>query len=137
MQEALDRLVSDLDRREIISWLPDMKLGRPAYDRIRTAVERESLTTNQLRNALHALFRLRSHATEQEVFDLFARLTEHPDERMRSEAMQLAIGVIRMHRKYPMQPLVTSEHDMATFRRALTLGVSQKVDKLARDFLDI
>ena len=137
MQEALDRLVSDLDRREIISWLPDMKLGRAAYDRIRTAVEQEALTTNQLRNALHALFRLRSHATEQEVFDLFVRLTEHQDERVRSEALQLAIGVIRMHREYPMQPLVTSEHHTAAFRRALALGVSQKVATLARDFLDL
>lgn len=114
-----------------------MKLGRPAYDRIRMAVEQEALTTNQLRNALHALFRLRSHATEQEVFDLFVRLTEHQDERVRSEALQLAIGVIRMHREYPMQPLVTSEHHIAAFRRALTLGVSQKVAALARDFLDL
>src|SRR5262245_32659867 len=99
MQEALDRLVSDLDREEIISWLPDMKLGRPAYDRIRTAVEHEALTTNQLRNAFHALFRLRSHATEQEVFDLFVRFTQHSDVIVRSEAMQLAIGVMRMHRE--------------------------------------
>lgn len=133
MQEALDKLVSDLDHREIISWLPDMKLGRPAYDRIRTAVEQEALTTNQLRNALHALFRLRSHATDQEVFDLFVRFTGHPDETVGSEAMQLAIGVIRMHRDYPKQSLVTSTRDIETFRRALVLGVSQKVAALARD----
>ncbi len=137
MQEALDRLVSDLNRRQIIDWLPDMKLGRPAYDRIRTAVEREALTVNQLRNALHALFRLRDHATDQEVFDLFVRLTEHADERVRSEALQLAIGLIRFHHSYPIKPLVTSEQDAATFRRALTLGVSQKVAKLAHDYLDL
>lgn len=137
MQEALDRLILDLNRRQIIGWLPDMKLGKPAYDRIRTAVEREALTINQMRNALLALFRLRSHATDQAVFDLVVRFTEHADESVRSEALQLAIGLIRSHRSYPMQPLVVSEQDIATFRRALALRVSQKVAKLARDFLDL
>jgi hypothetical protein len=137
MQEALNRLVSDLNRREIIDWLPDMKLGRPAYDRIRAAVEHEVLTVNQLRNGFHALFRLKDHATDQEVFDLFVRFTEHADERVRSEALQLAIGLIRFHRSYPMQPLVVSERDTDAFRRALALGVSQKVAALARDYLDL
>jgi hypothetical protein len=137
MQQALDKLVLDLNKRQIIDWLPDMKLGRPAYDRIRAAVDREPLTINQLRNALHALFRLRSHATDQEVFDLFVRLAEHSDERVRSEALQLAIGLIRLHRSYPMSSLVTSERDATTFRRSLALGVSQKVAKLAQDYLDL
>src|SRR5262245_29228420 len=122
MEEALNRLVSDLNRREIIDWLPDMKLGRLAYDRIRTALEHEPLTVNQLRNAFHALFRLRSHATDQEVFDVFVRFTAHADERARSEALQLAIGLIRLHRSNPMQPLVVSERDTEAFRQALALG---------------
>ena len=136
MQEALNRLVADLNRREIIDWLPDMKLGRPAYDRIRAAVEHEALTVNQMRNAFHALFRLRSHATDQEVFDLLVRFTEHADERVRSEALQLAIGLIRFHSSY-LQPVVVSERDTETFRRALAIGVSQKVTALARDYLDL
>jgi hypothetical protein len=111
-----------------------MKIGRPAYDLIRSALESGTLTVFQTRNALHALFRLRSHASEQEVFDIYVRFAQHADELIRSYAVQLGIGLLRLHRKYPLQPLTASEHDLDTFRHAAELGVEPHVAELVHSF---
>ncbi len=135
MQSLLDKLVADLNRREIVSWLPDMKIGRPAYDHIRAALEGGKLTPNQLRNGMHALFRLRDHGEEQEVFDLFVRLSAHPEKKVRTEALQLAIGLLRLRAKYPRRSLAVSSEDHLAFRSAIARGVSPQVKELARVFL--
>ena len=90
MNEDLDNLLRQLDRKTDISWLPEMKLGRPAYDCIRKALLTGTLTANQQRNALHALFRLLSHASDQEVFELYVQFTNHPNKKIRSAAEILA-----------------------------------------------
>lgn len=135
MKEALDNLLRQLDRRQIVDWVPEMKLGRLAYDHIRAAVESGSLTTNQLRNALHALFRLRDHASWQEVFDLFVRFAEHEKKGVRTEAVKLAVGSLRFHRHYPLKPLTASEQDTAALRRALEKGVDPQIAALTKEVL--
>ena len=135
MQDALDRLVAGLNRREIIDWLPEMKLGRPALDRIRSEIAGDRFTSNQLRNGMHALFRLREHGEEQEIFDLFVQLSASSEKQVRSEAVQLAIGLLRLQRVQPRRPLSATPVHFAALRRAIDLGVSSKVEALAREFM--
>jgi hypothetical protein len=135
MKEALDNILRQLDRRQIVDWIPEMKLGRPAYDHIRAAVENSRLTTNQLRNALHALFRLRDHGGWQEVFDLFVRFAEHEKKGVRTEAVKLAVGSLRFHKHYPLKPLTASEQDIAALRHAVDMGVDPQIAELAKEVL--
>lgn len=135
MKHELDELIRKLDQRQIVDWIPEMKLGRPAYDHIRTAVESGTLTTNQLRNGLHALFRLRDHASWQEVFDIFVRLAEHERQEVRTEAVKLAVGSVRLHQHYPLKPLSASGQDIAALRRALEMGVEPRIAELAKEVL--
>jgi hypothetical protein len=135
MKRELDELVRKLDERKIVDWVPEMKLGKPAYDHIREAVESGTLTTNQLRNALHALFRLRDHATWQEVFDVFVRLAGHENKKVRTEAVKLAVGSLRFQKHYPLKPLSASEQDIAALYRALEMGVEPQTAELAREVL--
>jgi hypothetical protein len=137
VNDPLNKLLLQLDRREIVDWIPEMKLGRPAYDHIRTAVDSGGLTINQLRNGLHALFRLRDHATWQEVFDISIRLSEHENRKVRTEAVKLAVGSIRFHRHYPLQPLAASDRDLMTIRRALEMGVEPRIAALAKEVLSL
>jgi len=135
MKEAHDNLLRQLDRRQIIKWIPEMNLGRPVYDRIHAAVESGNLTTNQLRNALHALFRLQHHGSWQEVFDLSVRFAEHEKKGVRTEAVKLAVGSLRFHKHYPLQALTASGQDIAALRRALDMGVDPQIAELAREVL--
>jgi ABC-type histidine transport system ATPase subunit len=112
-----------------------MKLGRPAYEHIRESVESGNFTTNQLRNALHALFRLRDHATWQEVFDIFVRLAGHENKAVRTEAVTLAVGCLRFQKLYPLQPLSATNQDIAAIRRSLAMGVERKTAELAKEVL--
>jgi hypothetical protein len=135
MKSPLDNLLLQLDRRNIIDWVPEMKLGKPAYDHIRTAMEGGDLSINQIRNGLHALFRLRDHASWQEVFDIFVRFSEHENQKVRTEAVKLAVGSLRFSRNYPLQPLSASQQDIATLRKAVGTGVEQRIAQLAKEIL--
>jgi len=136
VNEDLNNLLRQLDRKANVSWLPEMKLGRPAYDCIRQALLSGTLTANQQRNALRALSRLRSHASDQEVFQLCVQFANHPDKRVRSTAVQLGIGLLRLRRilEYITTPVAT-DSDITTFRHALDLGIEQSVDTLLREYL--
>ena len=69
-EEAEDfrKLLQKLDRKATISWLPEMKAGRPVYDYLRRSLESEDLSRHQKANILHALFRLRSHVVMKRFF---------------------------------------------------------------------
>ena len=136
MNEDLNNLIRKLDSKADISWLPEMKLGRPAYDCIRQTLLTDTLTENQQRNALHALFRLRSHASDQEVFELYVQFASHPNKKIRSTAVKLGIGLLRFRRalEYITTPVATNS-DITAFRHALDLGIEQPIDTLAREFL--
>lgn len=136
MNEELNNLLRHLDRKALASWVPEMKLGRPAYDFIRNALLGSTLTTNQQRNALRALVRLCSHASDQDVFRLYVQFSSHPNKKVRSEAVKLGIGLLRFRSnlEHISSPFAT-DSDIAAFRHALDLGIDQTVDALAREFL--
>ena len=103
MPTPLDNLLLQLNRRNIVDWVPEMKLGRPAYDHIRKAIEGGGFSINQMRNGLHALFRLRDHATWQEVFDIFVRFSTHENQKVRSEAVKLRERVLALPDPHPSE----------------------------------
>jgi hypothetical protein len=135
VQSPLDKLLLQLNRKNIVDWVPEMKLGRPAYDHIQAVLENGKLSVNQIRNGLHALFRLRDHGSWQEVFDIFVRFSNHENEKVRTEAVTLAVGSLRFSRNYPLQPLSASAQDLAALRHAVELGVEPRIAQLAQEFL--
>ena len=137
MEYDLARLLPQLDQEEIITWLVEMKAGRPAYDFILAALDGGTLTAFQLRNGLHALWQLRGHASDQEVFDIYVRYCRHRIQIVRSEAVQLALGLWRFHRQYPLQSLTVSRQAFDTLRDAVEAGVSPRVADLARQILRV
>src|SRR5437870_5130046 len=99
---ALDTLLAKLDCEETVSWLLEMAVGKAAYEHLLEAFRRGCLSVNQTRNALHALFELRFHTSEQEVFNIMTDACGHPSQKVRSEAVTLAIAMIKLARSVPI-----------------------------------
>jgi len=133
-EEAEDfrKLLQKLDRKATISWLPEMKAGRPVYDYLRRSLESEDLSRHQKANILHALFRLRSHGSDEEVFSTIARFSCDPEERVRSASVTLLIGMVKLH---AFRAPFFSDEILQKVESALQLGLSHNVASLARGFL--
>jgi hypothetical protein len=132
MQTELDSLVRKLDRKITLDWVEEMRLGKPAYDHLLRCVRDGQLTRNQTANALHALFRLRTHGSEQEVFELFRAHAKHTESRVRSEAIKLLIGMVTIH---DLKPPFHPNACIAEIKMALTRELDHDVSILARDFV--
>lgn len=100
-EKTLREIVRQLDRRDNVPWLADMKLGRPVYDHLMAIALDTKLTQNQTRNILNALFRLRTHGTSEDVMRLYMAFVEDHRIKIRSRAVVLAIGLAKLHVNYP------------------------------------
>jgi hypothetical protein len=98
MQSQLELLLQKLNRKRLVDWVEEMKLGKPAYDHLLVRLGDEGMTRWQRANALVALYRLKSHGNEQEAFAVFLRHAEHRDIRVRSQAVKLVAGTIKSHK---------------------------------------
>jgi hypothetical protein len=132
LQRELESLIRKLDRKVIVPWLPGMRLGRPVYNHLLGKVRANELNRNQTANALHALFRLRLHGSEEEIFALLLDFSRHPDKRVRSEAVDLLMRMVRVHKSQsPFQPSTC----MQEIKEALELGLEHNVAFHAQRFL--
>lgn len=132
MQQELQSLIRKLDRTQTLDWVEEMRLGKPAYDHLLASVRGAHLNRNQTANALHALFRLRPHGDEEEVFDLLRNHTSHSEIRVRSEAVKLLIGMMKLHE---LQPPFSPTTCSAEIKAAITSGLYHDVASLANDFM--
>jgi len=132
MQRDLESLVRKLNRRGNIHWVEEMRLGKPAYDYLMERVRARTLTRNEMANAFHALFRLRNHGSEQEVFALLRAHTSDDEIRVRTEAVRLLIGMMKLHNlQAPFQPSTC----ISEIKAALALDLEHDVASLAKDFV--
>lgn len=132
MQRELESLVRKLDRRIGVDWVEEMRLGKPAYDHLLASVGGGRLTRNQTANALHALFRLRMNGNEEALFALLLSHSSHSERRVRSEAVKLLIGMMKLHElQPPFQPSACVDQ----FRAATALGLDHDIASLVKDFI--
>ena len=132
MGKTLESLLRKLDRKVVVDWVEEMRHGKVAYDHLLARVRDGGLSRNQTANALHALFRLRTHGSDQEVFDLCRTHAGHSERRVRSEAIKLLIGMVKLHDlRPPFQPRAC----IGEINAGLTRGLDHDVADLARDFV--
>jgi hypothetical protein len=128
----LESLVRKLNRKNLVDWVEEMRLGKLAYDHLLACVRARTLNRNQLANALRALFRLRMHGSEDEVFAVFRGLMNDGEIRVRSAAVGLLIGMMRLHKFVPpFQP----DDCVNEIRAAMALGLYNPPASLAKDFV--
>ena len=127
-------LLQQLDHAEIIDWALELKYGKEAYAFLMQSIRYGQLNTNQMRNALHALFRIQHHGDRAAILQVFVELANHGNILVRSEAVQLAIGLIRFSSKVDKTPLILLETQVKSLREAAARGLSQKVTQLTAQF---
>jgi hypothetical protein len=103
------------------------------------------LNGNQMRNALHALFRIltvQDRGSLVDVLETYIALARHPTKEIRSEAVQLAIGLVRYINSTTVRytnitipvPITFSDKEEKALRDAMALGLTPKVADLAAKF---
>lgn len=132
MQGTLDSLVLKLDRKIDLRWVEEMRLGKPAYDHLIGCVRAKTLKRHQLTNALICLFRLRGHRSEEELFALLRDHTTHRELRVRSKAVGLVIGMMRLH---GLRPPFDQGSSIDQIKAGITLGLYAPIASLANEFL--
>jgi hypothetical protein len=94
------------------------------------------LNANQTINALHALFKIRHHGNTPEVLQVFVELSCHLDQRVRSEAVQLAVGLVEFTRSRERVPMGLLDDQAKALGTALgNGGLTPKAAHLVRKFL--
>ena len=135
MTDQLRELLRKLNRRNVVSWVPEMKLGKPAYLHLMQALRGGQVTDNQVRNALHALFRLRGYGDEVELLRLYINFVADNRIKVRSEAVKLTIGLVKMHKAMKRRGEILLLSDFESLRVALQRGIEKPVEELTKNFL--
>jgi hypothetical protein len=133
MAFSSENLLKQLDQPEIIRWALELKNRKESFAFLTQAVRDEQLNKNQFLNALHMLFRMAFPENATEVIQIFVDLTAHPEIAIRSEAVQLAIGLVRLSTNLKT-PLFFSKAQEKSVREAMSRGLTTKVAGLAREF---
>jgi|SRR6266850_2027246 len=137
MAFSSENLLKQLDRPEIIDWALELKNRKEAYTFLTQAVRGNKLNLNQFRNALHALFRIAFPENGPGVLQTFVDVAGDPNEAIRSEAVQVAIGLLRWSANNQKTPVLLSVDQEDSLRRAMAQGLSPKVAKLAARYFGL
>jgi hypothetical protein len=136
MPFSSENLLKELDQPETIDWALELKNRREAFAFLTRAVRGHQLNQSQFRNALHMLFRMAFPENATEILQTFIDLSAHPDIEIRSEAVQLAIGLVRTS-TYLKTPLLFSKAQEQLLRDATARGLTTKVEDVARGFFRV
>jgi len=142
MEFSSTNLLKQLDRPEIIDWASELSYYEEAYSFLKRALIDGRLNRNQTLNALHAMFRIGIPIHIDELLDLFAHMATHADRGIRSEAVHLAIGLVRFCNMSfvkldgVQRPVVFSHEQDLLIRNAVARGLTPKVAQLARKFFE-
>lgn len=129
------KLLEELDQHAIINWAVELKNGKEAYEFLMRTIGSDALNVRQTLNALHALFKIRGHGDSKDLLQKYVDLFGHSVLSIRSEAVQLAIGLVRFSRRYDKEPLFLSEEQRLAVRSAMARGLTNKVSSVAAEFL--
>jgi hypothetical protein len=129
VESDLDTLLRKLNRKDLVDWVPEMRIGKPAYDSLLATAREKRLGENHTANVLHALFRLRQHGSTAEVAQLFLDCLGDERIKVRSEAAKLLVGLLKLREIEP------PERYYASLRTAKAGGLLHDVDSLVDAFL--
>ena len=133
-----EKLPTELDQPRIIDWAVELKNRKDGFAFLMEAVRGDRLNHNQFLNAVHMLFRMAFPENASEVLQTFIDLVAHPDITIRSEAVQLAIGLLRTSNSTNLKtPLLFSDGQERAVRDAMSRGLTTKVADLAKRFFAI
>jgi hypothetical protein len=133
MPFSSENLLRELNQRRRIDWAPELKNRKDGFAFLVQAIRGGRLNKNQFRNALHMLYRLAFPEYASEVLQILVDFTAHPDFAVRSEAVQLAVGLVYAS-KGLRNPIVFSDAQRKLVRDAINLGVRKKVADWASKF---
>lgn len=134
MSFSSDNLLRQLDRPEPIHCALNTGSGHETYAFLLRELGRPELNVNQNVNGVHVLFKMRAFGKREEVLDKFSELATHPRQEVRSEAFQMAVGLVKFSIMSERNPLILSEDQDKNLRGAVQSGLSTKATRLARDF---
>lgn len=134
MPFSSDNLLRHLDRPEPVRCALNTKSGRETYAFLLHKLGSPDLNVNQHVNGVHVLFKMRAFGHREEVLDKFSELATHPRQEIRSEAFQMAVGLVKFSIMSERNPLILSEEQDKHLRDAIHSGLSTKATRLARDF---
>jgi hypothetical protein len=129
MDRQLNRLVQQLNRKGPVAWVPEMSLGEPAYAHLLGTLRRGALAANHTVNVMHALFRLRRHGSSEEVATELLRHAGRGDVKVRSAAVTLLVGLLKLGELAP------DDHYVAAIREACEAGLLHDARELADDYM--
>lgn len=133
MPFSSENLLKQLDQPEIIRWAMELKNREEAFPFLTQAVRGDQLNHNQFLNALHMLYRMAFPEYANQVLQTFVDLSAHPNIAIRSEAVQLSIGLVRLSTNLKT-PLLFSDAQEMSVREAMRRGLTTKVADLAMEF---
>lgn len=136
MSFSPDNLLQQLDQPEIIDWALELKNRDDSYCFLIQKLSGGQLNLNQTKNALHALFRIGYSEHGVDILKIFLMFANNSNKSIRSEAVQLAVGLIKWTLKWQQIPLLVSDEQMVMLRKSLELGLSVKVAKILGEFLE-
>jgi hypothetical protein len=134
MPFSSDKLLKQLERPEAVRRALPADDGKEAYAFLMHALGTSQLNVTQNVNGVHLLFKMRSYGNREEVLEKFTELATHPAEEIRSEAFQLAVGLVRFSIMTERNPLILSEAQERNLRGAIGHGLRGRATRLARDF---
>lgn len=131
-----DTFLRELDNPEVTRrWVPQMSFGRVAYDFLRNAIRGDELNVSQLRNAMHALFRLRDWGSSEEVLGILVDTAGHKEKLVRSEAVLLALGLVQFSEVTGRKPpLKLMEEQIKRVENASRTGLEDWAEDRLRRF---
>jgi hypothetical protein len=136
MEFSPERLLKELDQPERIDWALELRHGEPAYDFLTGSLRGGSLNHDQAVNAVHALFKVWRWRPASEALETFVGLAEHPDIDVRSEALGLAVGLVRFLNSTEPVGVALSADQLEALDKALKAGrLTPKAAHYIRDFL--
>ena len=133
MPFSSENLLKELDNPETINWSSELKNRSESFSFLIQAIKGEQLNKNQFRNALHMIFRMAFPENTGEALQALVDQTTHPDIALRSEAVQLAIGLVRVSKNLRTPTLFSKAQEKAV-RDAIDQGLTRKVAALAKKF---
>jgi hypothetical protein len=134
VEDQLEHILRQLNRRILVPWVTEMRLGKPVYDFLLSAVRERPLTKHQRANLLVALYRLKGHGKDEDVLPIFIEHATHTEIRVRGQAISLLIGLMREHNFIP--PYLTDE-SVSAIRSGVSMGLYENSERVARSFLEM
>jgi len=133
MSFSSERLLQQLDVAGIPDWVPEMKNFEEAYSFMLDVVRVDDVNHHQFINALHMIYRMGFHKDIDKALHAFIDLSSHGNKEIRSEAMQLAIGLVRVSRNL-RHPLSLSDAQEQAIRGALSLGLNKRSAEIVKRY---